>query len=251
MTDARGAGWHDRFPLLAIERHPRPLREPPRSPYGFPDAATAAESGPAAIGADFAPGTILAAYRAGYFPWPHPEAEELWFSPDPRAVFLPGSLYVSERLARRLRRGEFRFTMDGAFEQVLEGCADREEGTWITPRYCDGYLALHELGWAHSFEAWDGEGALVGGLYGIRVGQLFGAESMFHRATDASKAAMAAMMQWVDEEGIELVDVQVLTDHTERMGAVEIDRDDYLRRMRLATGRAALSGRGGVARLAR
>jgi leucyl/phenylalanyl-tRNA--protein transferase len=121
--------------------------------------------------------------------------------------------------------------MDEAFATVVAACARRDEGTWITPAYQSGYEALHVLGWAHSFEIWDASGSLVGGLYGVRVGRLFAAESMFHRVTDASKVAMVAMMQWVQDEGIELVDVQVLTPHTERMGAIEIPRAEFLLRL--------------------
>ncbi|MEO9255428.1 MAG: leucyl/phenylalanyl-tRNA--protein transferase, partial [Tepidiformaceae bacterium] len=108
------------------------------------------------------------------------------------------------------------------------------EGTWITPRIIDGYTRLHEAGWAHSFEVWDSSGELVGGLYGVGIGSLFGAESMFHHATDASKVAMVAMMEHAHRIGLTLIDVQVLTDHTERMGAVEIPRKAYLERLAVA-----------------
>jgi leucyl/phenylalanyl-tRNA--protein transferase len=190
--------------------------------------------GGATMGADFAPATVVRAYRTGYFPWPHEDFEYLWFSPDPRAIIPVDGLHISRRLARLLRRLPFRLTMDAAFEDVVAACARRDEGTWITPAYRRGYGALHALGWARSFEVWDATGALVGGLYGVRIGRLFAAESMFHRVSDASKVAMVAMMQWVEDEGIELVDVQVLTEHTERMGAVEIPRADFLQRLAAA-----------------
>jgi leucyl/phenylalanyl-tRNA--protein transferase len=194
------------------------------------------------MGADFAPETIIAAYRSGYFPWPHEEIEMLWFSPDPRAIIPIGGLHVSRRLARLLRRLPFAVSIDRAFDQVIAACAVRDDDqTWITPRYMVGYRQLHRLGWAHSFEVW-AQGELVGGLYGIRVGRMFGAESMFHRRTDASKVAMAAMMQWAEDEGIVLVDVQVLTPHTQRMGAVEIPRDEYLARLDAAIEGLADSG---------
>jgi leucyl/phenylalanyl-tRNA--protein transferase len=183
------------------------------------------------MGADFEPSTRVAAYRAGYFPWPQPEAEYLWYSPDPRAILPVGGLHVSRRLARTIRSGRFRATIDGAFERVILACADRPEGTWITENIVDGYLRLHEVGWAHSFETWTEEGRLAGGLYGLRVGGLFGAESMFHHVTDASKVAMAAMMLWAEATGVRLIDVQVLTPHTARMGAVEIPRREYLGRL--------------------
>ncbi|MGD9932443.1 MAG: leucyl/phenylalanyl-tRNA--protein transferase [Dehalococcoidia bacterium] len=218
------------MPVESSDLAPAPLPQPR---YFFPDVSLAEGEGPAAVGADFAPATIVAAYRAGYFPWPHDAEEYLWFSPDPRAVIPVGGLHVSRRLARTIRAGGFRVTFDTAFAAVLEGCADREEGSWITPAYTAGYVALNDLGWAHSIEVWQGDN-LAGGLYGIRVGNMFGAESMFHRVTDASKVAMVALMQWVEREGVTLVDVQVITPHTESMGAVEIPRRQYLVRLQQA-----------------
>jgi len=214
---------------FSAERRPRPL---PPSDYGFPDARVVPGDGPAAMGADFAPATIVAAYRAGYFPWPQPEAEYLWYSPDPRAIIPVGGLHISRRLARTIRSGRFRATIDAAFERVILACADRPEGTWITNTIVEGYLELHELGWAHSFETWTADGALAGGLYGLRVGGLFGAESMVHHVTDASKVAMAAMMHWAEATHVGLIDVQVLTPHTARMGAQEIARAEYLADLR-------------------
>lgn len=212
---------------------PRPL---PRCPYVFNDMRVAPAERPAAFGADFEPSTIIAAYQAGAFPWPHDGEELLWFSPDPRAIIPIGGLHVSRRLARTLRQGRFQITVDACFAEVMQACADRDEGTWITPRLIDGYTRLHALGWAHSVEAWTADGVLAGGLYGVRVGQMFGAESMFHTVTDASKAAMAGLMQWVEAERITLVDVQVLNPHTASMGAVEIPRSEYLARLREAIG---------------
>lgn len=185
-------------------------------------------------GGDFEPATILAAYRAGFFPWPHPWQELLWFSPDPRAILTPDGFHVSRRLARRLRQARFRVTIDAAFDQVIEGCADRPEGTWITPRLAAAYRRLHRLGWAHSIEVWSGEGRLIGGLYGLAIGALFGAESMFHRATDASKVALAALVQWCRERGIDLIDVQLPTPHLASLGAVAVPREEYLARLRQA-----------------
>ncbi|MCC6382872.1 MAG: leucyl/phenylalanyl-tRNA--protein transferase [Dehalococcoidia bacterium] len=213
---------------------PQPL---PPCPYAFPDMRRAPRAGPAAAGADFEPATVVAAYRAGAFPWPHGKTERLWFSPDPRAVIEPEGLHVSRRLARTLRAGRFRATVDAAFEAVVRGCAARSEGTWITPAIVEAYTQLHQLGWAHSVEVWTPDGHLAGGLYGLRVGALFGAESMFHHASDASKAAMVAMMDWARATGVRLLDVQILSPHTARMGAVEITRDAYLARLRDAVGK--------------
>ena len=209
-----------------------------RSKYRFPDAASASKRGLVGMGADFAPETIVAAYRGGIFPWPHPGEELLWFSPDPRAIIPIGGLHVSRRLARTLRQERLRVTVDAAFREVIRCCADRAEGTWITDGYRRGYERLHELGWAHSFEVWSADGQLAGGLYGLRVDGMFGAESMFYRERDASKVAMVAMMRWAEREGISLVDVQVRTDHTARMGAIEIRRLTYLRRLAAVVGPA-------------
>jgi len=214
-----------------------PQRLPPPR-FDFPDARLADRQGLVGYGADFAPETVISAYVRGIFPWPHPDAEALWFSPDPRAVIPVGGLHVSRRLARTIRSGRFRVSLDWAFEAVMRGCAERPgEGTWITERLIRGYVELHRLGWAHSFEVWTQEGELAGGLYGVAVGSMYGAESMFHRVTDASKVAMVAMMEHAERIGLTLVDVQVLTDHTARMGAIEIPRDEYLRRLWDALGR--------------
>lgn len=216
--------------LLGPARLPQPL---PPCPFGFPDPRRAPAHGLVASGGNFAPATIVAAYRMGCFPWPHGDDEHLWFSPDPRAIIPIGGLIVSRRLARTVRSRRFTATIDTAFEAVMRGCADRPEGTWIIPSLIEGYVALNQLGWAHSIEVWH-EGALAGGLYGVRVDRMFGAESMFFRVSDASKVAMVALMQWVASERIELVDIQVLNDHTARMGAVEVSRAEYLRRLRAA-----------------
>lgn len=208
---------------------PQPL-PPPR--FVFPAAARADRNGLVAYGGDFEPESVVSAYVRGIFPWPHGETEMLWFSPDPRAIIPVGGLHVSRRLERTIRSGRFRVTLDAAFERVICACAVREEGTWITERLVRGYVKLHELGWAHSFETWTADGELAGGLYGVAVGSMFGAESMFYRVTDASKVAMVAMMEHAERIGLTLVDVQVLTEHTERMGAIEVPRSDYLRRLR-------------------
>jgi leucyl/phenylalanyl-tRNA--protein transferase len=224
-----------REPLVSLEIHTAgPPQQLPPCPYAFPDPRTADRDGFVAFGGDFEPSTIVTAYQLGMFPWPHPAEERLWFSPDPRAIIPLEGLHISHRLARRIRTGSFRVTLDAGFEQVIRACAQREEGTWITPAIIDGYVRLHVAGGAHSFEVWDAAGELVGGLYGVGVGTLFGAESMFHRATDASKVAMVAMMEHARRIGLTLIDVQVLTEHTARMGAIEISRSEYLARLQKA-----------------
>jgi leucyl/phenylalanyl-tRNA--protein transferase len=213
-------------------RHPRAV---PPSRLRFPDPRTAPRDGFLGHGGDLAPGTILEAYASGVFPWPHQDVDELWFCPDPRAVIPIGELHVSRRLARTMRRARFAISIDRAFSDVLTACAVRAEGTWITPGYRRAYLELHQAGWAHSFEVWH-EGKLAGGLYGIALGTLFGAESMFHTVTDASKVAMVAMMQYLERRGFTLADVQMLTPHLARMGAVEISRLQYLEQVDAAVG---------------
>ena len=214
---------------IGIEIHDTgPARPLGRSPFAFPDPALAGPEGLVAMGGDFAPGTIVDAYRRGIFPWPHPEEERLWFSPDPRAILSPRTVHVSRRLARTIRHGRFYVSLNAAFERVLDRCADRPEGTWITPGYRRGYLRLHQLGWAHSFEVWSVDGELAGGLYGLNVGGLFGAESMFHAATDASKVAMVAMAHHCQRVGVSLIDVQLMTPHLASMGARAIPRSEYL-----------------------
>lgn len=216
-------------PAIPVEictaRLPAPL---PPARYRFPDPRGASREGLVAAGADLSPETIVAAYRRGMFPWPHSGEDRLWWSPDPRGVLFPERIHVTRRLARTIRQGRFRITLDADFEQVIQRCAARREGTWITPGMIEAYVRLHQLGWAHSFEVWDEAGRLAGGLYGLHVGGMFGAESMFHAARDASKVAMVAMAQHCERAGIAVVDVQLLTPHLASMGCEEIPRAAYL-----------------------
>lgn len=239
MPETRDAPDVDVTIAVRTRLPPQPL-PPPR--FRFPDPRGAPPSGFVARGGDLAPETIVAAYRAGLFPWPHDGVDELWWSPDPRAILPPERFHVSRRLARRVRQGRFRVTLDAAFAQVIAACAVREEGTWITPGMMRAYLRLHQLGWAHSVEVWDGEGALAGGLYGLRVDGLFGAESMFHRATDASKIALLALCRHAPRAGVSLIDVQLPTPHLESLGAVAVSRERYLELLAAARAPAAPNG---------
>lgn len=189
------------------------------------------------------PDWLLDAYRHGIFPWPMSDEEEdnaeeniaeeepmLWWSPDPRAVIPLDGMHISKRLRRTLRAGKFRVTCDTAFAQVLVGCAEgpgREEGTWLTPDMQVAYVEMHTLGHAHSVEVWN-ESELVGGVYGLGLGALFAAESMFHYQTDASKVAVAHLVAHLRLRGYQLLDIQQWTEHTGRLGAVEISRAAYL-----------------------
>lgn len=180
------------------------------------------------------PEGVLLAYRHGIFPMAGESSDEvLWFRPDPRAIIPFNGFHVSRSLARTLRRGVFDIRVDTDFEGVMRGCADRPEGTWISERFVEVYGALHRAGFAHSAEAWR-DGRLVGGTYGLALGAAFMAESMFHRETDASKAALAALVARLRERGFILLDVQYVTPHLESLGAVEITRREYERRLERA-----------------
>lgn len=207
--------------------------EPPPTPWAFPDPAQALDD-LVAMGADLEPGTLLAAYRAGLFPMPgdRPRDPLLWFSPVRRGVLPLDALRVSHSLRKSVRRFEVR--VDTAFDRVVAACADpRRDGGWIDARIRQAYGDLHRLGWAHSVESWR-DGELVGGLYGVAVGGLFAGESMFHRATDASKVALVGLVDRMRAGGGTLLDVQWRTDHLASLGVVEVPRADYLRLAREA-----------------
>ena len=217
-------------PLEVVVAHARRPARVGRSRFRFPDPREADADGLLATGGDLEPPTLLAAYRQGVFPWPVDGIDLVWWSPDPRAVLPPHGLHVSRSLARTLRRGRFRVTIDAAFDDVIAGCAGprgEDDDTWITPAIRKAYAQLHRLGWAHSVEVWK-DGALAGGLYGVSIGALFAAESMFHRATDASKVALVGLAQHARAVGVQLVDVQMPTPHLTSMGAVTMTREQYL-----------------------
>jgi len=205
-----------------------------------------------ALGGTLEPATLVAAYRAGCFPWPPSGSHEgalvrsarrlarsgrvpvlegadatvPWCSPEPRAVLLPAMLRVSRSLRHRLRTCGWHTTLDTAFEQVVAGCADRPE-TWITPRMREAYAALAGLGLAHSVEVWDGD-RLVGGLYGVQTGGVFSGESMFHREADASKVALVDLVARMRQGGLALLDTQQQTEHMTSLGQVVVRRRDYV-----------------------
>jgi len=211
--------------------------EPPPCAWAFPPADAAGEAGLVAVGADLAPGTLLAAYRSGIFPMPVDGlAGPAWFSPDPRGVLPLDGFRASRSLRRSARR--FTVTADRAFDAVVEGCADpRRPGGWITGEVRAAYVRLHELGWAHSIEVWDAGGALAGGLYGVELGGLFAAESMFHVATDASKVALGALVgRLAAAGGARVLDVQWTTPHLRTLGARDVAREDFLARLPAALG---------------
>ena len=190
-----------------------------------------------AVGADLEPGTLLAAYRSGLFPMPvdpyRRRSKMAWFSPDPRGIIPLDGLHVSRSLRRSIPRFEIR--MDTLFTEVVRSCGDPSRpGRWITSPIVDAYTMLFDLGWGHSVEVYEG-GELVGGLYGLRIEQFFAGEAMFHTATDASKVALVALVDWLNDTGAELLDVQWVTDHLATLGALAIPRAEYLERLQSAT----------------
>ncbi|MBA3391440.1 MAG: leucyl/phenylalanyl-tRNA--protein transferase [Deltaproteobacteria bacterium] len=190
-----------------------------------------AEDGLLALGGDLRPERLLLAYSQGIFPWYAENLPILWHSPDPRMVMTTRDLIVQKSLRKAIRRKPYDLRLDTAFLQVLEGCASvprpGQSGTWLIPEMVDAYTKLHDLGFAHSIEAWQGE-TLVGGLYGVSVGAAFFGESMFANAPDASKIAFVACVRQLDDWGIGLIDCQVHTEHLERFGAYEVPRMSYL-----------------------
>jgi leucyl/phenylalanyl-tRNA---protein transferase len=219
-------------PVLA--RAPRPV---PPSNWVLPDPHSADEDGVVGVGADLSPATLVDAYRRGIFPWPHPGVPLPWFSPDPRGIIMAGRLHRSRSLRATLRRCGWTTTVDRDFEAVVRACGDErgEIGTWITDQMVRAYLRLHELGWAHSLEVWDGA-ELVGGVYGVQIGGVFTGESMFHRRTDASKVALVDLDARLLAAGGRVLDVQVTTDHLASLGARDVPREQFLRVLAAARG---------------
>jgi leucyl/phenylalanyl-tRNA---protein transferase len=196
--------------------------------------AFADENGLVGVGGNLDPSCLLRAYTEGVFPWFSDGDPILWWSPDPRAIFdVRMGMHVSRRLARTIRSGKFAVTFNRAFGEVIRACGDRPEGTWITRDMVSAYEDLHRLRFAHSAEAWQ-DGELAGGVYGVAINGFFAAESMFFRQTDASKVALVTLFDRLKARGFELIDTQMLTEHTERLGAVEVRRERYLEMLRRA-----------------
>lgn len=211
-----------RLPLLDAD---------PASPFPDPRSALREPDGLLAFGGDLHPQRLRNAYRHGIFPWYSPGQPILWWSPDPRTVFASDGVHLSRRFRRQLRAHRWTLTADTAFAAVVTACADipRKEGggTWITPEMHAAYLALHDLGHAHAIEVWDDE-TLVGGLYGVALGQMFFAESMFSARTGGSKVALAALAAILHAWGWPWFDAQVESPHLLRMGARTLPRADFL-----------------------
>lgn len=189
-----------------------------------------------ALGADLAPGTLIDAYRSGLFPMPvdpsRRRSKIAWYSPDPRGILPLDGMHVSRSLRRS--RKNFDVTFNHAFRDVMLHCGDpHRDGHWITDEFVDAYCTLHEMGWAHSVEVWQ-DNALVGGLYGLRIDGLFAGESMFHRATDASKVALMELVDLLNKTDAVLLDVQWSTPHLASLGVTEVSRANYLEMLDVA-----------------
>jgi leucyl/phenylalanyl-tRNA--protein transferase len=212
----------------------------------FPPLASALRepNGLLAVDGDLSPERLVQAYSRGIFPWFGEGEPILWWSPDPRMVLFPAELKVSHSLRKTLRRGRYEVRTDTAFREVMEGCAEPrggQPGTWITPAMVAAYTRLHDMGIAHSVETWmDGE--LAGGLYGVALGRMFYGESMFSRRTDASKIAFVHLVRQLERWGFGMIDCQMKTPHLASLGAREIPRGEFVRRLTELVGAPALEG---------
>jgi leucyl/phenylalanyl-tRNA--protein transferase len=212
----------------------------------FPDPEQSEPDGLLAVGGDLCAQRLLLAYSLGIFPWYGEGLPILWHSPDPRNVLPLAALRVSRSLGKALRRGDFEVRLDSAFAEVIERCADTprsdQQGTWITSEMQRAYIQLHELGYAHSAEAWS-EGRLVGGLYGVSLGNAFFGESMFAQRTDASKVALVSLARQLQAWGFDWIDCQVHTPHLARLGAQAWPRTRFLAALRVALSHPTRVGR--------
>jgi leucyl/phenylalanyl-tRNA---protein transferase len=200
--------------------------------FRFPPVEMASPEGLLAVGGDLRPERLLEAYRHGIFPWYNDDQPILWWSPDPRAVLFPEKLHIARSLKRSLRLRGFTITFDRCFRDVMRQCAGPRPqypngGTWITPAMIEAYSALHDLGYAHSIETWK-DGILVGGVYGVAIGAVFFAESMFARQSDASKVALVSLIRQLQTWGFRLMDCQQSSPHVMALGTEEIPRRDFL-----------------------
>ena len=245
-------------PLLSGPRVPRRAIEPPESQWAFPSeppprpgrSRRPGHPSPTGVdevvgvGADLEPGTLLRAYRTGVFPMPAGRGTLAWWAPDPRGILPLDGLRVSRSLRRSCQR--YTVTLDADFSGVISACSDlRRPGAWIDDPVRAAYIRLHEMGWAHSIEAWDSDGRLAGGLYGVAIAGLFAGEAMFHHQTDASKVALVGLVDLLVDAGTVLLDVQWATDHLRSLGVVEIPRKAYLARLGDAIRRPQASVFGG------
>jgi len=211
----------------------------------FPPPHLAEPDGLLAVGGDLSVERLLLAYRSGIFPWYEKGAPLLWWSPDPRCVLFPERLHISHSLRQTLNASRFRATVDGGFRSVIRHCATArrrgQRGTWITAEMLEAYVRLHEAGYAHSVEVWEGN-RLAGGLYGVALGRCFFGESMFSRVANASKCALVFLVRGLQGLGFAMIDCQVESPHLLRLGAQPIPRPDFLARLRQALASPTLKG---------
>lgn len=213
----------------------------------FPPAEFADPDGILAVGGDLSPERLMEAYTHGIFPWYSSETPIIWWSPDPRFVIYPHEVKVSKSMRQVLRRKIFDIRFDTSFRDVITACSGKrrhEKGTWITPEMIEAYVVLHDLGYAHSIEAWH-NGSLAGGLYGVSIGGIFFGESMFSRESNASKAAFIILAENLKNLGFDLIDSQVHTDHMESLGAIEMDRKNFLTVVTRSVIRESITGNWG------
>lgn len=207
-----------------------PWLDPANTVFPASEYALDEPNGLLAVGGDLSPARLISAYRLGIFPWYEDPQPILWWTPSPRAVLFPDKVIVSRSLRKRIRRGDYQVSCDTAFNRVVCCCANvprkDQDGTWISQSILDAYQRLHEMGIAHSVEVWF-EGQLVGGLYGISLGQVFFGESMFSTRSDASKVALVYLAKQLQEWGYGLIDCQVTNPHLLSLGAEEIDRAEF------------------------
>jgi leucyl/phenylalanyl-tRNA---protein transferase len=212
----------------------------------FPPPDYADPSGLLAVGGDLSNERLLEAYRVGIFPWYSDDQPILWWSPDPRLILDLKDFKISRSLGKTLKKGVFRVTFDHAFEEVIQACAvvprEAQNGTWITAEMQEAYINLHGLGYAHSVETWFG-GQLAGGLYGVSLGKCFFGESMFHLKTDASKVALATLVEKLKSWDFHFIDSQMTTEHMVRLGAKELPRRIFLKRLQSALRHPTRRGR--------
>lgn len=204
----------------------------------FPNPEQTDENGIVGWGADLHPVTLESAYKMGIFPWPLDETGLIpWFCPKERAILEYPKLHISRSLQKELKKNKYRFTVNQAFSKVIEACAKTKRkdqpGTWITPEMIDSYIQMHKRGTAHSVEVWEGE-KLVGGIYGVSVGGYFSGESMFRKKPNTSKFALIHLMNHLHEKGLDWLDIQVMTPHMKVMGARNISRKEFLKKIVLA-----------------
>jgi leucyl/phenylalanyl-tRNA---protein transferase len=200
----------------------------------FPPPHLASKEGLLAVGGDLSRKRLLLAYRMGIFPWFSDDEPIIWWSPDPRLVLYPHEINISKTLKKIIRKGVFKVTMDSAFVQVINQCAQirlqNNQGTWIVKDMIDAYCKLHESGFAHSVEAWY-QGELAGGLYGVSLGRCFFGESMFTRISNASNVALVKLVEYLNALSFDMIDCQLTTQHLLRFGAREIPRVKFLKQL--------------------